>query len=152
MKNFFISYTKTDKAWAEWLNWFVESKGFSTFVQFKDIAWSENFVVRMEEGLKEAERLITVLSPEFLASGFTAAEWTAVFAKDPDGRKRLLLPIRIHECDLSGLFGPRVYLDLVGETEEQAMATLTSALAQLKLTPLGVDSPSSKPPFPAAMK
>jgi TIR domain len=152
VRNFFISYTKTDKPWAEWLNWFLEDKGFSTFVQFKDIVWGHNFIVRMDDGLKEADRLITILSPEFLRSGFTKAEWTAVFAKDPDGEKGLLLPVRVRECDLSGLLLPGVYLDLVGLDEAQASKRLAEGLAQVKAVPAGPDRIDPKPPFPSPPK
>jgi|SRR5215469_13597385 len=95
VKNFFISYNKADREWAQWLDWFVRSKGLTTFTQFNDIPWGSNFVSRMDEGLKQAERLILVLSPDFLSSVFTEAEWTTIFAKDPDGSKRLMLPIRL---------------------------------------------------------
>jgi len=150
MKNFFISYTKTDKPWAEWVNWFLQDKGFSTFVQFKDIGWGQNFVVRMDDGLKQADRLITILSPEFLTSGFTKSEWAAVFAKDPDGSKGLLLPIRIKECDLSGLLFPRAYLDLAGLDEAQASKRLADGLAGLHLSPTGPDRIDPRAPFPIA--
>jgi TIR domain len=150
VRSFFISYTKTDKPWAEWLNWFFEDKGFSTFVQFKDIGWGSNFIVRMDDGLKKADRLIAILSPEFLRSGLAKSEWTAVFATDPDGEEGLMLAVRVRECDLSGLLLPRVYLDLVGLDEAQAAGRLADGLAQLKAVPKGADRIDPKPPFPGS--
>ena len=150
MRNFFISYTKTDKSWAEWVNWFLQEKGFSTFAQFKDIGWGNNFIVRMDDGLKEADRLIAILSPEFLVSGFTTAEWSAIFAKDPTGAKGLWLPVRVKECDLSGLLLPRIYVDLVGLDEAQALKRLSDGLLGLNSDPTGPDRLDPKASFPIA--
>ena len=33
VKDFFISYTTADKAWAEWIAWHLEEAGYSTVVQ-----------------------------------------------------------------------------------------------------------------------
>lgn len=148
MKNFFVSYNKADKDWAEWLDWFVRSKGLTTFTQFNDIPWGTNFVSRMDEGLKQAERLILVLSPDLLSSLYAAAEWTTVFSRDPDGSKRLLLPIRVRECELPALLTPRVYLDLWDKDEEGAAAALAQGLATLNLTAV-LGAANTSDPHPA---
>jgi hypothetical protein len=150
MKNFFISYNKADKEWAQWLDWLLRSRGYSTFTQFGDIPWGSNFVARMDEGLKEAERLIMVLSPDFLSSGFTESEWTVAFAKDPDGKKGLLLPVRVRECELTGLLAPRVYLDLWELDEVGATNALANGLTKLTPPPAGAGeiASGSLPPFP----
>ena len=48
----------------------------------------------MQQAVAESERTIAVLSPAYLQSGFTAAEWAAAFARDPTGTQGLLLPVR----------------------------------------------------------
>ena len=148
MKNFFVSYNKADKEWAQWLDWLLRSRGYSTFTQFGDILWGSNFVARMDEGLKEAERLIMVLSPDFLSSGFTESEWTVAFAKDPDGKKGLLLPIRVRECELTGLLAPRVYLDLWELDEAGATNALANGLTTLTPPPAAASETASEPPPP----
>jgi TIR domain len=41
MKDFFVSYTKTDKAWAEWIAWTLEAAGYSTVIaEFQSAALS----------------------------------------------------------------------------------------------------------------
>src|SRR5690348_17084134 len=124
MKTFFISYNKADKEWAQWIDWALRSRGYTTFIQSSDILWGSNFVAMMDEGLKEAERLIMVLSPDFLSSGFTESEWTVVFKRDPTGAKGLLLPVRVREVEVRGLLEPRIYLDLVDEDEAGATQAL----------------------------
>src|SRR5262245_43645389 len=100
MKHFFISYTKADKDWARWIDWLVRSKGFTTFTQFNDIPWGSNFLAKMREGLNEAERMIAVVSPDFLSSGFTEAEWTPIFKKETETKQTLLFPIKVRESEI----------------------------------------------------
>ncbi len=150
MKNFFISYNKADKEWAQWLDWQLRSKGYGTFTQFGDIPWGSNFVARMDEGLREAERIILLLSPDFLSSGYTEAEWTTMFTRDPTGSKRLLLPIRVRECELKGLLAARVYLDLWDQDEPGATSMLAGGLSSLDVTPApsNAENAGTAPPFP----
>src|SRR5690606_39826665 len=65
------------------------------------------------KGLTEAKRVLAVLSPEFLQSEYTAAEWQAAFAKDPTGELGHLVPVRVAHCKPEGLLMARTYIDLV---------------------------------------
>jgi hypothetical protein len=103
MKDFFISYNKADRQWAEWIAWQLEDEGYSVVIQCWDFLPGCNFVLDMHEAAKDAERTIGVLSPHFLASMFTQPEWSAAFVKDPTGKNRKLLLIRVHDCQPDGL-------------------------------------------------
>ena len=46
----------------------------------------------MQEATRDADRTIAILSPHYLASQFTQPEWAAAFRKDPEGKKRTLIP------------------------------------------------------------
>ena len=103
MTDFFISYTHVDCTWAEWIAWQLEATGYTTVIQAWDFRPGSNFVVDMQHAAAGSERTIAVLSPayleSYLQSGFTAAEWSAAFARDPTGSQHLLLPVRIHDCE-----------------------------------------------------
>jgi hypothetical protein len=137
MKNFFISYNKADKDWSQWIDWCLRSKGYSTFTQFNDIPWGSDFIVKMDDGIKDSERVILIVSPDSLESGFVKREWSIAMAKDPDGTKGLLLPIRVRDCDPGGLLRVQVYMDLVAQEEATALTTLSDGLAKLSLKPSG---------------
>ncbi len=115
-KDFFISYTRTDQKWAEWIAWQLEEAGYSTVLQAWDIRPGSNFVLEMDKATQEAERTIAVLSPEYLNGSYTKAEWAAAFRRDPTGEQGILLPIHVRECkhQLTGLLGSVAYIDLVG--------------------------------------
>jgi TIR domain len=65
-KGFFISYTNTDRRWAEWIAWQLEEAGYHTIIQAWDIRPGSNFVAEMNEAAKHALRTIPVLSPAYL--------------------------------------------------------------------------------------
>jgi hypothetical protein len=128
MKDFFISYTQADLARARWINSLLEAAGHSTIVQFKDLPPGSNFVIEMDEAVKQARQAIAILSPEYLASDYCQQEFAAVLGLDPKGKKRLLIPVRVRRCDPEGLLGPIVYIDLVGKDDETAKELLLSGV------------------------
>jgi hypothetical protein len=97
--DFFVSYTSTDRAWAEWIAWQLEAKDYTVVIQAWDFRPGSDFVQKMHQAVKEAHRTIVVLSPAYLTSAFGGAEWGAVFAKDPTGERGLLLPVRVEEVE-----------------------------------------------------
>jgi hypothetical protein len=42
MKDFSISYTKADQAWAAWIAWTLEAAGYSTVIQAWDFLPGSN--------------------------------------------------------------------------------------------------------------
>src|SRR5258708_14020392 len=94
-KDFFISYTGADKQWAEWIAWHLEAAGYSCVLQAWDFHPGGNFVLDMNRATQQANRTIAVLSPDYFASRFTAAEWAAAFHRDPTGELALLFPFRV---------------------------------------------------------
>lgn len=126
--DFFISYTGVDRAWAEWIAWQLETAGYVTVLQAWDFAAGGDFVQQMHQALTTAARTVAVLSDAYLASAFAEAEWRAVFATDPAGHERRLLPVRVTPCIPSGLLRARVYVDLVGLDEPAARSRLLAGV------------------------
>src|SRR5205085_5267528 len=122
--NFFISYNKADSAWAEWIAWQLEEAGYTIFLQAWDFRPSENFVLKMNEAIRDSERTVAVLSPDYLSALFTLPERAEAFAQDRTSAKGVLLPVRVLECDLTGLFNQIIYVDLVGKDDAEAKKAL----------------------------
>src|SRR5438067_895904 len=142
MKDFFISYNKADRAWAEWIGWTLEEAGHSVVIQAWDFRPGENFALKMQDGAKDSRQTIAVLSEAYLAALFTQAEWAAAFTRDPKGEHRTLIPVRIAECHPEGVLGPTIYIDLVGLSEEDARTALLSGIATER------SKPQTAPAFP----
>lgn len=144
MKDFFISYNQADRHWAEWIGWALEEAGYSTVIQAWDFKPGSNFVLEIDTATKEAQRTLAVLSPDYLEAHYTHPEWAAAFAQDPSGRKRNLIPVRVRECDLSGLLSQIIYIDLVGRDEASARERLLQHVSGER------GKPGKPPTFPGA--
>ncbi|MFZ5450209.1 MAG: FxSxx-COOH system tetratricopeptide repeat protein [Thermodesulfobacteriota bacterium] len=138
-KDFFISYNKADKAWAEWIAWELEDKGHTCVLQAWDFRAGGNFIAEMDQALRVAQRTIAVFSPDYFSSQYCQDEWTAAF------KKRTLLPILVRQCNIEGLLGPMIYVDLVGvQDTDAARERLFVEIEQRRA------KPSSAPRFPGA--
>jgi hypothetical protein len=106
MKDFFISYNKADKNWAEWIAWTLEEAGYSVVIQAWDFRPGGNFVLEMQKAATDTHKTIAVISDNYLNAEYTHPEWAAAFARDPQGQQRTLIPMRVQECTLRELLGP----------------------------------------------
>lgn len=141
MKDFFISYNRFDKNWAEWIAWILEEAGYSVIIQAWDFRPGGNFILDMQRATAETRRTIAVLSETYLKSAFTQPEWAAAFAQDPSALERKLIPVRVKECQPTGMLKPIAYVNLVGASKIEAKQKLLAMLqARLK--------PEQEPDFP----
>ncbi len=141
MKNFFVSYNKADRDWAEWIAWTLEEKQLSVVIQAWDFRPGGNFVWEMQRAATGTERTLLVLSEDYLNAEFTQPEWTAAFVQDPKGEKRKLFPVRVRPCRPTGLLEPVIYVDLVGLAPEAAERELLQGIVERA-------KPVEKPRFP----
>lgn len=161
MKNFFISYSKEDSNWAEWIAWQLEDGGYTTVIQAWDFGPGSDFVQEMEQATLKAERTIAVLSPDYLNSAFAAAEWHVAFARSAAGSERRLVPVRVRECEVEGLLKVVVYIDLVNKSEAEAKELLLAGVRRGRFKPtsppplppqaLTLPPPPAKPDFPGTL-
>jgi tetratricopeptide (TPR) repeat protein len=145
--DFFISYTEKDQRWAEWIARQLEEAGYTVFIQAWDVRPGANFVEQMDTAARNAERTLLVLSAAYLRSECGFAEWAAAFRRDPRGIHRRLLPVRIEPCEVEGLLGPVVFIDLVGQQEEeQARERLLAGVKRERAKPATVAFPRQATP------
>src|SRR5687768_12910229 len=98
--DFFVSYTRADRTWAEWIGWELERAQLKVFLQAWDVRAGQDFVHEMHVAVDAAARVLVVLSPAYLdSSEFGEAEWRVAFARDPSGEERRLIPVRVADCE-----------------------------------------------------
>jgi tetratricopeptide (TPR) repeat protein len=146
-RDFFVSYTQADRAWAEWLAWELEAAGYTTLLQAWDMPPGTAFVHAMDQAVQRTRHTLLVLSPAYLRSAMTEAEWRPGFVADPSGQDRRLVPVRVEPCAPEGLLADRVYLDVVGLDEATARTRLREGIAAALR---GHGRPASPPRFPRA--
>ena len=143
-RDFFISYNSADRQWAEWIAWQLEEAEYTTVLQAWDFRPGFNFVLEMQQAATEAERTIAVLSQAYLDALYTQPEWAAAFRQDPTGEKGTLLPVRVSECDLTGLWPQISRIDLVGLDDAEAKDALLAGVRRERA------KPTTPPGFPGA--
>lgn len=146
-RDFFISYTSSDRPWAEWIAMQLEQAGYTLFIQAWDFRPGSNFVAEMNKAARCAERTLLVLSPAYLESDYAFAEWAAAFRYDPKGARKRLVPVRIQPCEVDGLLGPVVYIDLVSLEEKQARECLLAGVQRSRVKPETVAYPGHSGPY-----
>jgi TIR domain/Tetratricopeptide repeat len=142
--DFFVSYTSADRAWAEWIAWQLEAEGYTVVVQAWDFTPGKSWTHEMQQATATAERVVAVLSAAYLESEHSEAEWGVFQAKDPLGKRGLLLPVRVGEVDPPGLLKTRIYVDLVGRDAASGRSALLAAARGAR------SKPASEPEFPGA--
>lgn len=109
--DFFISYSTANEAAAREVAAILDNLGKTYIVQFRDFA-QQNFVNAMNEGLAQAERLIALYSPEYVASHHCMAEWGVFYNRDPSSAQRRIVAFKLEDVDLKPLMKPIVFCDL----------------------------------------
>ena len=158
MYDFFVSYSSTDRPWAEWIAWLLEDGGYTTVLQAWDFRPGANFALEMHRAAAEARRTIAVMSPSYIGGLHTRPEWAAAFVQDPTGEKGTLLPIRVGQCEPPGLLRQIVYIDLVGLDEPAAKQAVPAGIRQERVKPAAVPNfpgmarpLGTRPQFPGAL-
>src|ERR1044072_6748158 len=91
----FISYTSSDKEWAQWIGWELKQAGHQPFIHDWEIGAGENIAGWMEQRFKQADRLIGVFSDLYCKAAFSQSERWAAYWKDPRGRDGFFVPIEV---------------------------------------------------------
>ena len=120
MKDFFVSYAHNDLDFATWVAELLEKNSYSVTIQAWDFKPGYNFVSQIDEALSECERLIVILSENYLKSDWCKAEWTSKFVEQIKLEERRIIPIRIEPVDIKGLLSTIVYIDIVDKSEAEA--------------------------------
>jgi tetratricopeptide (TPR) repeat protein len=133
--DFFVSYAHADQTWAEWIAWQLEEAGYSTVLQAWDSMPGRDWASEMQRAVTSAGKTIAVLSSAYLQSVYGEAEWRVAFASDPTGERGLLVPVRVENIRPPGLLQTRIYVDLVGLSQDDAAARLLEAVSRKRAKP-----------------
>src|SRR5450755_1468912 len=143
--DFFVSYTRADRKWAEWISWQLEASGYRVLVQAWDMVPGSHWPASMQDGIQYSQRTVAVVSSAYLSSVFGEAEWEAAWLDDPRGFKRKLIPVRVEDCPRPGLLGQVVSIDLFNLGMQESRELLLDKIAAVKV---GREKPAEEPEFP----
>lgn len=141
--DFFVSHSTLDRRWSDWIAFEIEKAGYSTIYQSWDFLPGSSFVQNMHSALESCDRMLIVLSKNYLGSQYAMAEWQAFYPNDPLAKNGRIVPILIdRDCKTSGLLRTLVYVDITDCDELTARRLLLQTLGRERQKPTGA------PPFP----
>ncbi|SQD97891.1 conserved hypothetical protein [Parafrankia sp. Ea1.12] len=143
--DFLLSYAASDRAWAEWVAWQLESANYRVLIKAWDSVPGSNWSSHIQAGIVGSRRTILVLSAAYLRCLDDAPEWQAAIAANPSGSDRRLLPVRVEECEAPGLLARLAPIDLFDVSPESARDTL---LQLVRHALDGRAKPTAEPAFP----
>lgn len=145
--DFFITYAEVDRAWAEWVAWWLELAGYSVILAAWDFRPGHNFVLKMQQAATVARRTIAIFTDDYLSSYYAKQEWAAAFARGAASDDRTLIPIRVKPCAPGGLLSQILCIDLVGvEDEYDAVLMVLEGVRHER------GKPMTRPAFPGIPK
>lgn len=138
----FISYTSSDKEWAQWIGWELQRAGHEPFIHDWEVGPGGNIAGWMEQRFKQADRLIGVFSDAYCEAAFSQSERWAAYWKDPRGRDGFFVPIEVRRVsEWPAMVDALKRLSLVDLDESEASRRLIAFLQPAQ-------SPTEKPTFP----
>lgn len=140
-KDFFVSYNKDNKDWANWIAGTLEEHNYTVYLQAWDISPGDDFIARMNEFLELSKNYIAVWSNSFATSPYCKKEFQTAFNKQLNGSFALFLPIRVEDIPMDPLYHTTVHIDLFSQDEESATKILLNGIRH-------TDNPRKKGKFP----
>jgi hypothetical protein len=110
----FLSYAheRADKLFVADLHKRLKRDGIECFFDEESIALGANFVLKISAAIDECNYLVMVMSPAYFSRRFTGAEWSPIFADDPQNERGRLMPLLFEECGIPRVLEPLRYIDV----------------------------------------
>ena len=94
-QKFFISFNSADQTKAHWIAWTLKEAGHEVAVNDWELPAGGNAPLWMNTKLAWADRLIAVISPDYLPARYSPMEWASEIWNDPDGTKGSVIPVMV---------------------------------------------------------
>jgi hypothetical protein len=111
MAGVFISHSSKDKGFARKLAADLTELGHEVWLDEYSIRVGDCIVSGIEKGLRDADYVIVVLSPNSVLSGWVEREWKTKFWDEVESKRTLVLPVLLEDCDLPQLLKTKRYAD-----------------------------------------
>jgi tetratricopeptide (TPR) repeat protein len=142
-QKFFISFTSADRTKTHWIACTLKEAGHEAGVYDWEIPAGGNVPLWMNNKLAWADRLIAVISPDYIRARYSPIEWASQIWNDLDGTKGSVIPVIVRPtCNIPPLLRGLSQIDLTNCSETEARHRLIK----------GVDMPAPPPRKPAFEK
>jgi len=125
--NVFISYAHPDKPFADRLTAALEDEGIEVWRQAFDLKAGDNWIKVVDEGLRESDYIIIVLSPAYYESQWVKREYQAFAVREVTEGRTSILPVLVADAEIPAFLRDRQYADFRTSFED-GFQRLLSAL------------------------
>jgi tetratricopeptide (TPR) repeat protein len=130
LADLFVSYTSSNREWAHWIALELKRLGHVPHVHEWEIDAGGDIAAWMEQRLQEADRVLCVISADYLTKGYSgwerrSAQWAAA-----SGRPNFLLPVFVEDCEPPITMANFKRCALFGLGESDARARLKAYLSE----------------------
>lgn len=133
LQEFYISFTKTDKLWADWITWQLKTVDILAKISSPlDSQEGKNFALKIPEILQQFGHILAILSPDYLYALDEELDWALLLQQEAQKTGGLIVPVHVRECryELRHVLGAIHYIDLVGQNELEARHTLLAIVQE----------------------
>lgn len=111
----FISYSTSDRDFAERLARELRSRGLTVWFDRWEIRVGDSIVEKIGDGISAADALVVVLSALSVQSAWVREELNAATVRSLQEKNILLLPVLREPCDIPALLRHRRYADFTSD-------------------------------------
>lgn len=112
MSNVFISHRSSDSKLAERLAHDVRGAGHDVWIDLWNLTVGDQLVERISQGLTGANYLVLCYSADGVESPWISAEWASTLARQLNGERVKILPVRLSGTQAPAILAGTKYADL----------------------------------------
>ena len=133
----FVSYSHKDKDWVRnWLLPRLERAGVSYCIDDDHFDIGVAALDNIEQAAKSSRKTLLVISANWVESEYTNFEGLLLQTKDPRGRKRTFLLLKLDDCELPDRLGIFTWADFrTREAQKRNISRVTKQILEDKLQP-----------------
>src|SRR5271165_6764456 len=120
----FLSRSTKDKQFVKTLAAELESEKIDPWLCEVDIEFGDNFVAKIEGGLRDADLTVLFWSPEAARSDWTRLEWTSVTAREISESRTRLGVVLLRDCAVPELLRVKHRIDARTDPEKGRLETV----------------------------
>jgi len=120
----FLSHSTKDKQFVQTLAAELKAEKIEPWLCEVDIEFGQNFVAKIEEGLRDADLTVLFWSPEAARSDWTQLEWTSVSAREISESRTRLGVVLLRDCAMPELLRVKHRIDARTDPEKARHETV----------------------------
>ncbi len=127
----FLCHSSKDKLFVRRLAKELLEKGLDVWLDEKRILVGQSFIDRMQDGIKEADFIAVVLTPNFLKGPWANQELQVALSHEVLTGRVKVLPVLRRDCEIPGFLSIKTYVDFRGNKFKKGIEVLVQSIFDL---------------------